>query len=134
MGGAESHPRNERAEIVAKAETNIVNDIQLALSQRGCRLFKNVRGMFLSLDGKRKIRAGMQPEGSSDLIGWVKVRITPEMVNSEIAVFCAIEVKTATGATKPEQLHFINTVLQSRGFAGVARDAEQALKIIEKTV
>ena len=117
---------------MAKIETDITNSIAVELAPLGSTLFKNVRGFFLSLDGKRKITAGLQPNGSSDLIGLTKVLITPDMVGQTIGVFTAIEVKTPTGAVRDNQAHFIKVILKYGGYAGIARNTEDAKKIIKK--
>ena len=115
---------------MAKAETNIFKRCQMALSEQGARLFRNSRGMFLTLDGQRKTRAGLEAPGASDGIGWTPVEITPAMVGRRIAVFTAIETKTKSGPVSDEQRNFIEQVLKAGGFAGVARDADEAIKIV----
>jgi hypothetical protein len=74
------------------------------------------------------VRYGLQP-GSSDLIGWRTVTITPEMVGQQVAVFTSIEVKTATGRLTPEQRQWLAAVETAGGIAGVARSVEDALRI-----
>jgi hypothetical protein len=74
------------------------------------------------------LRYGLQP-GSSDLIGWRTVTITPEMVGQQVAVFTSIEVKTPTGRVKPEQQQWLDAVQAAGGIAGVARSVEDALRI-----
>lgn len=110
---------------MAVEETNIVHAIQLMASKLGHRLFKNVRGSFLTPDGKQRISAGMQPKGSSDLVGYTSVLITPAMVGRRLPVLTCVEVKTATGRASTEQEAFIGFVRTMNGIAGVARsDAE----------
>ena len=75
------------------------------------------------------VRYGLQP-GSSDLIGWRTVTITPEMVGTTIAVFTSIEVKTATGRLRPEQQQWLDAVQSAGGIAGVARSVEDALNLL----
>jgi hypothetical protein len=74
------------------------------------------------------VRYGLQP-GSSDLIGWRTVTITPEMVGQQVAVFTSIEVKTPTGRIRPEQQQWLDAVQSAGGIAGVARSVEDALRI-----
>lgn len=93
-------------------------------------LWKNVRGLFYTLDKERKVRAGLQADGSSDLIGFKRIKITAEDIGKTYAVICAIEVKTPTGAVKPEQRRYIDFVLENGGYAGIARSPEDAKKII----
>lgn len=115
---------------MAKEETDITNRIMLDESQHGTILFKNIRGMFLTLDGKYKIKAGLQCKGSSDLIGYTPVKITEDMVGSVFSVFTAIEVKTETGGIRQDQLDFIDRVKARGGLAGIARNSDDARKIV----
>ncbi len=116
---------------MAGAETSAVHLCMMQASRCGVVLFKNVRGFFLTLDGARKIKAGLQADGSSDLIGWKTITVTPEMVGSKIAVFVAAEVKTTTGAVRPEQRKFIEAVNKSGGIAGVVRCENDMKKLID---
>ena len=64
---------------MATAESNILKRIMLALAGDAV-LFRNNRGLFMTLDGKRKVRAGLEVPGSSDLVGYRSVTVTPDMV------------------------------------------------------
>jgi hypothetical protein len=119
---------------MAIEETEITHSIQLDLSPFGVRLFKNVRGLFWTMDKKRKIKAGLMAQGSGDLIGWTPVKITQYMVGSTIAVFTSIECKTKTGSAFQEQRDWINVVQKSGGFAGVARSPEDSRRICKIVV
>lgn len=108
----------------------------------GVRVFRNNVGMAWAgqvqrmrdgsvlIKNARPLHAGLCA-GSSDLIGWTVVEITPDMVGRKIAVFTAVETKTATGKATTEQLHFINTVRAAGGFSGVARNEQEATGIIQ---
>lgn len=137
---------------MAQAETDIVHTIMKDASLHGARLFKNVRGLFFTLDSVRalcdaaksmnpkrvvdairnlrQVRAGLQADGSSDLIGFRPLLITQEMVGLTLPIFTNIEVKTATGALKEKQPEWLNFVLKNGGFSGVARSPEDAKKIM----
>jgi Holliday junction resolvase len=82
---------------------------------------RNNRGKFRTLDGKRIIEAGLSAPGSSDLIGWRSVTVTPDMVGQKIAVYCAVEVKTDKGRVSPEQQKFVDNVSAAGGYAVIAR-------------
>jgi hypothetical protein len=90
-------------------------------------LYRNNCGVLQDRRGV-PVRYGLQP-GSSDLIGWRTVTITPDMVGQRIAVFTSIEVKTPTGRVKPEQQQWLDAVQAAGGIAGVARSVEDALRI-----
>lgn len=73
---------------------------------------------------------GVGSPGGSDLIGYRKVTVTPEMVGQEIAQFAAVEVKTARGRVRPEQQRFIEHVRGAGGVAGIARSVEDAEELL----
>lgn len=77
----------------------------------------------------RVLRAGLI-NGSSDLIGWTKKTITPDMVGQDVAIFTAIEVKTPRGRVSKDQLKFIENVKKAGGIAGVAKTAEDAVNLL----
>lgn len=92
-------------------------------SAMGHRLFRNQVGLYTLADGRR-LRSGLAV-GSSDLIGWRTVTITPDMVGRRIAQFVAVEIKAPGTATTEEQRAFVATVRAAGGCAGIARTAEQ---------
>ena len=113
--------------------TRIPKEVQLECSRCGSRMFVNTVGLFRTIrsDGSEaKLMTGLC-KGSSDLIGWTPVTITPEDVGKQIAVFTAIEVKTGKATTTKEQKAFIKAVSEAGGIAAVARragDVEGILK------
>ena len=93
-------------------------------------LFRNNVGAIKGVDGAW-VRFGLV-KGSSDLIGWTPVEITQDMVGSHVAVFTAIEIKTAKGKPTDAQQYFIARVKADGGYAGVARSVEDGMKVIER--
>ncbi len=77
----------------------------------------------------RPLHAGLC-KGSADLIGLRTITIGPEHVGQRLAVFAAIEVKSATGRLTPEQAAFLAMVQQMGGLAGVARAVGDAAGIL----
>ena len=110
-------------------ERKIQSDIQLAACAGGgpARLWRNNTGALRDQRGQL-VRYGLCP-GSSDLIGFRTVVITPDMVGQRVAVFAAVEVKDRGRATEQQQA-FINLVQQAGGLAGVARSVPEALSIL----
>lgn len=111
-------------------EKDVQNNLILHASQIGLTLFCNNVGMYKDQRGN-VIRYGLC-KGSSDLIGWTPVTVTPDMVGKKIAVFTAVEVKlNKNGKYKAtdDQKRFISAVLNNGGFAGVA-DCEKDLEEI----
>lgn len=124
------------------SEKQIQQDIFKKLGSRfDIRLFRNNVGtawmgdVTRMADGSilirnpRRVVFGLH-KGSSDLIGWHQVTITPEMVGKKIARFVALEVKTRRGTMGPMQKNFVEVVKAHGGAAGMARSADEAMQII----
>ena len=73
---------------------------------------------------------GVGNPGGSDLIGYRRVRVTPEMVGQEIAQFAAVEVKSARGRVRPEQQQFIDHIVSAGGIAGIAKSVDEAQSLL----
>lgn len=131
------------------SERDVQNKILLTCGRGDARLFRNNTGMGwtgqtrrFSNAGQVVVRAGdmliQNPrplhaglcEGSSDLIGWRSVEITPGMVGQRVAVFAGIEVKTDRGRVSEEQSRFIAAVVAAGGIAGIARSPEDAADLL----
>lgn len=108
-------------------EKQIQNSI-LMLSRAAVRLFRNQVGSYELKDGRR-LSSGLC-KGSADVIGWRTVRITPDMVGDEVALFVAIEVKQPGERPTPEQRRFLDAVHGAGGIAGVATSVQEAEKIL----
>jgi len=123
-------------------ETNLVRRIMLKIgSNPKIRIFRNNSGkcwigkskMFNSpqtvsvkagdvlVQQARYFDAGLCP-GSSDLIGLKSVKITPEMVGTEIACFVAIEAKLINGRVQENQINFLEMVKKMGGLGIICRD------------
>ena len=96
-------------------------------SRHDTTLFRNNVGVAIYEDGRR-VRYGLCV-GSSDLIGWKTIEITPDMVGEKVAVFTALETKSKKGKAQEKQKNFIRAVLESGGLAGIARTVDDARKI-----
>jgi hypothetical protein len=66
------------------------------------------------------------PEGSGDYIGLRTVLIEPEMVGCRIAQFASAEIKTITGAVRPDQVNWDRFMRQAGAHSGILRSVEQA--------
>jgi hypothetical protein len=104
--------------------------IRAAHAGRGVLFRNNVgtayQGQMGSINGDRVLLYPRFVEfglckGSSDLIGWTEITITPDMVGKRIAVFTAVEVKTKTGRVSDEQKRFIKNVNDAGGIAKIER-------------
>jgi hypothetical protein len=111
-------------------ETPIMRAIMLALSKVGARVFRNNVGVakFTKAGKDYVVRYGLC-NGSSDVIGFVPVKITADMVGSTVAVFLAVEVKDQARVT-PEQKAFVAMVRERGGISGVAHSETEALALI----
>jgi len=123
--------------------------IMVALSRAGTTIFRNnvaqawvgkshrftarqqitVEAGDVIIKNARPLHAGLCV-GSSDLIGWTPRVITPEMVGQTVAIFTAVEVKSATGTVKKDQLNFLSNVQKSGGLSVLARSPQDAVTVV----
>ena len=122
------------------AEGDLIREIQLICSHGDVRLFRNQVGEAwqgttittpegILLKHPRRIQFGLA-KGSSDLIGWKAVAITPDMVGQSLAVFVSVEVKTPRGSFQTGQRPWLNSVEEFGGISGVARSLADAQTIL----
>lgn len=102
------------------SEAGIMRQWMLKLTEMGWRIFRNNVGCLRAEDG-RYVDFGLCV-GSSDLIGWQSVDITPEMVGRKVAVFTAVEVKGPRGRLEKAQANFLRRVKEAGGVAMIARE------------
>ena len=95
-------------------EGDLQRRIMLALSERGCRVFRNNTGRLQDATG-RWVRFGLCV-GSSDIIGWTKD-----------GRFLAVEVKAPHGKMTTAQHYFLAAVRAAGGVAIEARSVEDAV-------
>ena len=126
-------------------ETNLTRAIMLKVGTalRNVRIFRNNvgtgwtgskiihQGSRVIIENPRPLQAGLC-QGSSDLIGWTTVEITPEMVGKKVALFTAVEVKTQTGRISDDQANFIQRVREAGGIAGEARSEADAISLLSQ--
>lgn len=116
------------------AETPIVQQILLALSDSVTRAFRNNVGALEDKNG-RWVTYGLSP-GSADIIGIRSIVITPEMVGQTIGVFVSVEVKRP-GPDRTDRQRRIaqgnwrDTIKRLGGRAGIARSADEAIAIAD---
>jgi hypothetical protein len=132
-------------------ESNVLRQCWLAVAALGTTLFRvntgkawvgnGVRqpdGNVLVIGGRPVALGFGMPNGdplvgTSDLVGWTTLEITPAMVGRKIAAFTVIETKESGGGTKREaQVNFVNRVKEAGGIAGFASSPAQAQSIIRE--
>jgi hypothetical protein len=127
------------------SEASILKTVHLAVgSMSGVRLFRNqvgqgVAGQVVKRQGDLLLVRGNPVTmglcvGSSDLVGWRSITVTPDMVGTILAQFAAIEVKTPTGRTSPSQIKFLDVVSRAGGLSAVVRSPEEATRIFIKVM
>jgi hypothetical protein len=116
---------------VANSETKLQQEIRLALGRiPSLRLFRNQVGQLPDPRTGRYVQFGLA-KGSSDLVGFKTIKITPEMIGQEVAQFVSIEIKTERGKLTEVQENWLQKVKSSGGIVGVARSIQDALKIVK---
>ena len=104
-------------------ESSLYASCQLAASEVGARLLRNNCGMLKDARGAY-VRYGLGT-GSSDLIGFKAVIITPDMMGQKIARFLAVEVKRPGKVPTAEQHQFLTAVANAGGLAFWATSADE---------
>lgn len=131
------------------SEAGLLKKFMLEYSKMGSRLFRanTGRGWTGQTAGpvKQTKRVTVHPgdvvlrrarpfhgmnKGTSDLLGWTSIKITPEMVGTTVAVFTAVEAKTEHVAPTREQKAFIQTLNDSGGIGVIARKLEDVLRTV----
>lgn len=79
-------------------------------------------GRTVIISNARPLHAA--PAGYPDITGWVPVEITPEMVGSTVALYCAVEVKSPKGRLSKQQAAFLRRLDGDGGVSIVARSEE----------
>ena len=116
---------------VANYETQLQQELRLALGTiPSLRLFRNQVGQLPDPRTGRYVQFGLA-KGSSDLVGFKTIKITPEMIGQEVAQFVSIEIKTERGKLTEVQENWLQKVHDSGGIVGVARSIQDALKIVK---
>jgi len=122
-------------------EADIMRRLMKLATNLGARLFRNNsaqawvgevrknRDGSITLRNPRPLHAGLCV-GSSDCIGFTPITITQDMVGDRLAVFTAVEVKTATGRPTQEQKDFLAMVQRFGGYAGIARNDQDLTTIL----
>lgn len=123
----------------AKTEAPAQANSRLEASRIGARLFRNNRGLFKTIDGKRHVRAGLEAEGASDLVGDYPVTVTPEMVGMTLAVALYVEVKEPKwkkpgDEREKQQAQFIDSANARGAIAFFLTDHKSLKSLAEKAV
>lgn len=113
-------------------ETTLVRNLLAHGSTFKARLFRNNVGVLRDAEG-RYVRYGLCI-GSSDVIGWTPVVITPAMVGRTVLVFTAFECKVGRNVTTVEQGAFLSAVQQQGGIAAVVRTLADATAAIDRYI
>ncbi len=111
------------------SEQELQQRIRLELGRGPVRLWRNNVGALRDQRG-RLVSYGLCP-GSSDLIGLRRLRVAPEHLGQELAVFCALEIKSQRGRPTAEQQRFLALVQALGGLAGVIRTPEEARALLQ---
>lgn len=120
------------------SEAPVVKRVMLEASKLGLRLLRNNRGFFFTLDKKRKVRAGLEAVGASDLIGPITITVTQEMVGMELGLFGAVEVKEPEwketkkfNEHEEDQQNFIDQIIKRGGIGFFINNHEMLEKKID---
>ena len=122
-------PRQPRKPSTGKLEKSVRAAAEEAGAELGVRLYPNPSGVFQTRDG-RWVRAGLAP-GSPDLVGWLPVTITAEMVGRTVAVFTGLETKRERGGTVSDgQERFLARLERDGAITGVVRAGADVARLV----
>lgn len=109
-----------------KQAESAVNDAVIKLWRlvRGV-LYRNRRG-FVRLPGGGGFPYGFGPNGSGDVAGWTRVRITAAMVGKVLPIYTEFESKTEVGRLEEHQVQRIEELHGENAIAGCVRCDEDA--------
>jgi hypothetical protein len=129
-GGTEMEAPTQRTGPQAENETNKAVGLW-ATYKPDLFIARNKRRLATPVGYDKPIMLGWLVDGSPDWIGWQSVTITPSMVGRRAAIFVGIEAKRPVGGTlSPAQEYFLNTLKDAGGISGVARNAEDAERVL----
>jgi hypothetical protein len=111
------------------SEQELQQRIRLELGRGPVRLWRNNVGALRDQRG-RLVSYGLCP-GSSDLIGLRRLRVAPQHLGQELAVFCALEIKSQRGRPTAEQQRFLAQVGAMGSLAGVIRSLAEARALLQ---
>lgn len=125
-------------------ESQIQADIRIALGRQALhtRLLRNSKGQGwmgslvsrhagrVVLENARQVAFGLIAPGSSDLLGPIRVLVTPEMVGQTVALFGAMEIKRPGGRRPQDQIDFVSFVNNFGGRAGFVESVDDALRLV----
>ena len=126
------------------SESEIQQEVQIEARRLNTMLLRNNNGAFTDSTG-RTVRYGLgniskkhsETMKSSDLIGFRKMVVTPEMVGQTIAVFTAIEMKSEDWKSTKKldereiaQKNFIDLVKSWGGIASFCNSVDQLKTIL----
>lgn len=110
------------------SEKTILNHIQLLVSKMSGRIFRNNVGLSwqgdvhrlkngdILIKNPRPVKYGLCV-GSSDLIGFIPVKINHSHLNKTLAVFTGIEIKTGSLKPTSDQINWHNMVKNNGGIS-----------------
>jgi len=124
---------------ILASEKELINLVQYHFTESGNRIFRQNTGFGwvgskffkppmetsfrvtpadVLIKNARPLHAGLC-KGSSDLIGWTRVLITPEMVGTYVAVFTGIECKTPRYKATEDQIRFTEAINKAGGIGKI---------------
>jgi len=127
---------NRHKGVRLREETQLLHDAQVAYSNGSTRLFRNTVGSgwvgphinmgdgTILITRPSRVTFGLG-EGTSDLVGWHSIVVTPEMVGKRVAVFVGAEGKAGRKMPTPEQRAFLNVLQFAGGLPGVFRNLDE---------
>jgi hypothetical protein len=114
-------------------EADLYGELAIDATRLDHRMWRNNVGKAKYRDRYGKVFVvpyGIPGPGGSDMLGYTKRKITPEMVGQTIAVFTAAECKRKGKKAEDDQAKFLEAVRNAGGISGVVRSVEDYRKLV----
>ncbi len=121
--GEAGKENQKRKRINKKPENPAMDQIDACLNHLGITHYRNNTGAIMGAAGY-PVKFGLCV-GSSDYIGYMPIKITPEMVGKTVAVFLAVEAKAPGKKATKDQREFLDGVKAAGGCAFVSHSYEE---------
>lgn len=112
-------------------EKQLMDRVILEASKIRVNLFRNDNGRARRYDDPSQVFTYGLSRGTHDLIGWMPVEITEEMVGKTIAQFLSIEIKRGRDRLDQRQRAFLRAVNEAGGLSFVAETAEDVVGVLQ---
>lgn len=137
MNANHSYKLRQQPTTPPPSESALLKRLLVRGSQLGARLWRNQVGRYRlarpecrECQSRGRVLTSGFGVGSSDLIGFRTVTVTPAMVGQRLAVLVCLEVKGPKTPTTDAQIDFLSTMQQCGAVAYIVRSIEDLERVL----